>query len=86
MTEQGADHVVCYSGHTYAQEPRALVWQGRRCPVAHIEARWRTPEGPAFQVAVEAGERFDLHYLERENRWLVLPRRPWSPVRNSRNF
>ena len=24
--------VECYSGHTYAQEPRAFVWQGRRLP------------------------------------------------------
>jgi len=73
MTEREAGHVECYSGHVYAQEPRALIWQDRRQPVTQIEARWRTPDGPAFQVATETGERFELHYLEREGRWLISP-------------
>jgi hypothetical protein len=68
--------VECYSGHTYAQEPRALVWEGQRYIVVQVEARWRTPEGPAFRVRTEAGERFDLHHHELEDRWAIadLPR------------
>ncbi len=61
----------CYSGHTYAQEPRAILWKGRRYPVARVEARWRTPEGPAFRVHTEPGDSFDLAYHEHEKRWAV---------------
>ena len=61
--------VECYSGHTYAQEPRAFVWQGRRCEIEAVEARWRTPEGPAFRVRVQSEEVFELCYHEIEDRW-----------------
>ena len=63
----------CYSGHTYAQEPRAVVWQGRRFPVTHVERRWRTPEGPAFCVETEGGIPFELHYGELEDVWTIQP-------------
>jgi hypothetical protein len=66
-----AGSVECYSGHTYAQEPRAVVWRGRRFAVDHVEARWRTPAGPAFSVRTETGERFELHYDELDDRWTI---------------
>jgi hypothetical protein len=71
-----ASSVETYSGHTYAQEPRALVWQGQRLAVTSVEWRWRTPEGPAFRVRTEPGSRFTLRFLEREGTWLIeaLPR------------
>lgn len=49
-------HVNCYSGYTYAQEPRALEWHGRRYEVKRIVKRWRTPEGPCFRVEVAGGQ------------------------------
>jgi len=63
--------VECYSGHTYAQEPRALVWQGQRYPVIRIEQRWRGTTGPVFWVCTASGDRFELQYHERQERWLV---------------
>jgi hypothetical protein len=63
--------VECYSGHTYAQEPRAVVWEGRRYIVTEVEARWRTPDGPAFHVRTEPEESFELHYHELEDTWSV---------------
>jgi hypothetical protein len=71
MTELDADGVECYSGYTYAQEPRVVIWQGGRYPVACIEERWRTPDGPAFRVQSESGLRFELHYGELEDRWTI---------------
>jgi aminotransferase len=65
--------VECYSGHTYAQEPRALTWEGHRYLVAEVEARWRTPDGPAFRVRTESGERFELHYYESADAWHLIP-------------
>lgn len=64
--------VECYSGHTFAQEPRAVIWQGCRYPIVLVEQRWRTPEGPSFRVRAEAGELFELSYLELEDRWAIL--------------
>jgi hypothetical protein len=70
-----ADSVECYSGHTYAQEPRALMWRGRHYVIDCVEARWRTPRGPAFSVLTETGERFELHYDELDVRWMIQERR-----------
>jgi hypothetical protein len=76
-------HVQCYSSYTYAQEPRALEWGGRRFEVVRVVKRWRTPTGPVFRVEVAAAESqiighnaqiptlVDLHYLETEDRWTM---------------
>jgi hypothetical protein len=79
VTDPGADRVECYSGHTYPQEPRAVVWQGRRFSVARIERRWRTPEGPAFCVETEAGVPFELCYSELEKVWSIQPLSDFDP-------
>jgi hypothetical protein len=71
MTELDIGQVECYSGHTYAQEPRAIVWQGRRHSVVQIERRWQSPEGPAFCVSTETGIRFQLHYHQVAHRWAI---------------
>ena len=63
--------VECYSGHTYAQEPRVVIWEGCRYQVERVEGRWRTPEGPGFRVRVEEGILFDIGYHELEDRWSV---------------
>lgn len=71
--------VECYSGYTYAQEPRAFEWQGQRYQVKHIAKRWRTPIGPAFRVegiAILDSQSpisilVELHYLETEDKWTV---------------
>ena len=68
------DRVECYSGHIYAQEPRAVHWQGLRYPVAQVQQRWRTPAGPAFRVQTESGRLFDVHYDELEDRWRIFPK------------
>ena len=48
-----------------------MVWQGARCEVTQVEGRWRTPEGPAFQVQTDRGGQFELHYHELEDRWTI---------------
>ena len=61
--------VECYSGHTYAQEPRAFVWRGQRHVVQAVERAWRGPEGPHFLVRTEEGGSFELAYDEAEDMW-----------------
>ena len=61
--------VECYSGYTYAQEPRAFTWRGRRYVVQAVERAWRTPEGPHFLVRTEEGVFFELGYDEAKDEW-----------------
>jgi hypothetical protein len=69
-----ADPIVeCYSGYTYAQAPRAFAWQERRFEVAKIEEQWRTPHGYSFAVRTRTEERFELHYDELQDRWMIHP-------------
>jgi hypothetical protein len=70
--------VTCYSGHTYAQEPRAITWHGQHYEVKNILKRWRTPQGPGFRVQVEATtphstplKLVDLNYIETQDRWTM---------------
>lgn len=81
MTDLDAGQVECYSGYTYAQEPRTVVWQGRRYPVLQVERRWQTPEGRVFCVGTETGERFQLHYHQIAHLWTIepLPHRVLTP-------
>jgi hypothetical protein len=64
--------VECYSGHTYAQEPRAFVWQGRRHVVQKVERAWRTPEGPRFRVVTDNGNSYELAYNEQADTWTLI--------------
>ncbi|MBN1658769.1 MAG: hypothetical protein JXA93_10225 [Anaerolineae bacterium] len=71
--EPTVGEVECYSGHAYAVEPRAVIWQGVRHPVASVITRWRTPAGPAFRVRTAAGTLFDLAYDEAHGVWTLAP-------------
>ena len=67
----GAQPLVrCFSGHCYAQEPRALSHAGIEYPITRIAARWRTPAGPAFRVVCALGQAV-LTYDEAGDAWSV---------------
>jgi hypothetical protein len=66
--------VECYSGHTYAQEPRAFVWQGERYVVEAVKRAWRAPEGPHFLVRTDEGGFFELAYNEAKGVWSARKR------------
>jgi len=65
--------VRCYAGHRYPERPRALLWEGQWMEVAAVEARWHTPDGPAFRVRTADGRRFALAYRETADTWAVEP-------------
>ena len=64
-----AVQVECYSGHSYAQEPRAFTWQGQRRVIIAVERAWRAPSGPCFRVRTEDGTYFELAYDEHVDKW-----------------
>jgi hypothetical protein len=66
--------VECYSGHTYAQEPRAFVWHGLRHVVQAVERAWRAPRGSHFLVRTGEGDFFELVYDEVDDVWRVRER------------
>lgn len=63
--------VECLSGHTYAERPIALWWDGERLNIVEIEARWRIPGGRRFRVQAENSQFFDLCYVELQDEWQV---------------
>ncbi len=76
---QAPVHVECYSGYTYAQEPRAFEWEATRYQVERVVKRWRTPAGPCFRVEVAGisnlkspiSKFVDLTYIESTNQWTM---------------
>jgi hypothetical protein len=70
--EDGKIRVECYSGHRYAQEPRAVIWQGQRYEIELVERAWRTPTGPVFRVRTADGRCFELAYDETADRWAMI--------------
>jgi len=68
-SEEG--QVEVYSGHTYAERPRAFTHGGRRHEVATVERAWRAPGERGFRVRTTTGERWELTYNEVQDRWFV---------------
>ena len=64
--------VECHSGHTYAERPIALRWDGARLGIEEIEDAWRIPGGRKFRVRVEDGRTFELFYGELYDEWRIL--------------
>jgi len=63
--------VECLSGHTYAERPIALWWEGERLNIVEIVARWRIPGGRRFKVQAENDQFFELCYSEQQDEWQV---------------
>ena len=61
--------VKCYSGHTYAEEPRSFVWDGVEYEVAEIERAWQEPGERHFQVRTKDNKLFQLCYNEAQDKW-----------------
>jgi hypothetical protein len=61
--------VKCYSGHTYAEEPRSFEWEGVAYEVMEIEKAWLEPGERHFLVKTEGNKSFQLCYNEAEERW-----------------
>jgi hypothetical protein len=61
--------VECYSGHTYAQDPRAFRSGDERRLVIAVRRRWREPAGPAFEVVADNGATYVLSYNEAADCW-----------------
>jgi hypothetical protein len=64
--------VNCYSGHTYAEEPRSFQWQGIDYEVKEIERAWLEPGERHFQVRTRDNKHFQLCYNETEREWSAV--------------
>ena len=63
--------VECLSGHTYAERPISLWWEGERLNIVEIVARWRIPGGRRFRVQAENDLFFELCYSKQQDEWQV---------------
>jgi hypothetical protein len=61
--------VKCYSGHTYAQEPRSFEWQGVVYEVEEIVRAWQEPGEKHFLVKTGGNKSFQICYNEANKRW-----------------
>jgi len=61
--------VKCYSGHTYAEEPRSFTRGGVKYEVTSVEKRWREPGKRCFLVRAGGHKRFKLCYNEKNQQW-----------------
>ena len=69
MTDPKPASVTCYSGHTFAQEPRAFDVGHQRRTVTSIRKRWREPSGPRFEVVADDRVVYILAYDEGLDHW-----------------
>ncbi len=65
------NRVECRSDFSYAERPVAFTWQGSRYEIIRVLAEWRLPQGKAFRVLVQAGQQFELFYMENEDTWEI---------------
>ncbi len=61
--------VKCYSGHTYAERPQSLVWEGAEHRVEQVIKESKEPGAKLFQIQTEDGRMFVLSYNERVDEW-----------------
>ncbi|HEY8492188.1 MAG TPA: hypothetical protein VIO14_14490 [Dehalococcoidia bacterium] len=61
--------VAAYAGYRAAERPRAVRWRGQWRQVTAVEEQWREPDGRAFIVRLEGGERLRLLYREGRDVW-----------------
>jgi hypothetical protein len=61
--------VICYSGHTYAEEPRSFTLDGVAHEVAAVEKAWLEPGRRCFLVRTGASKFFQLCYNESIGSW-----------------
>jgi hypothetical protein len=81
--DAGGSRVSCYSGHTYAQHPRAFSWQGETYEVSAVVSEAHTPRGKKFVVKTTGGKLFNLDYTIDIDHWQVSPAYPTDiPRRN----
>lgn len=64
--------VKCYSGHTYAEEPRSFRWRGVEYEIVGIERAWREPGERHFLVKTANNKFFQLCYNESKEGWSVI--------------
>jgi hypothetical protein len=61
--------VKCYSGHTYAEEPRSFTLDGAVHEVAAVAKAWREPDRRCFLVRTGDSKLFQLCYNEAIGSW-----------------
>ena len=70
--------VECYSGHTYAQEPRTIRARDQVHRTRRVLRRCREPAGPRFLILTEEDIRLVVRYDRGTDRWYLVE----SPTAN----
>ena len=64
--------VKCYSGHTYAQEPRSFTWLDTEYVVEEIVSARKEPGERHFLVKTGDNKSCQICYNEANERWSII--------------
>jgi len=81
MTTSSA--VKCYSGDSYAQQPRSFFWEGKEYNVSAVIKQGYTPQGKQFLVQTPEGLWFNLEYMIEVDQWQISQSYQPEPPRRS---
>ena len=63
--------VNCYSGYTYAEEPRSFSWEGVEYEVVQVDKSWQEPGERYFLVRTRDNKLCKLCYNESQKQWTL---------------
>lgn len=64
--------VKCYSGHTYAEEPRSFTCQDLEYEIEEIVKSWQEPGERHFLIRTGGNKSCQICYNERNKRWYLV--------------
>jgi hypothetical protein len=64
--------VICESGYSGCDHPKAIFWQGSRLTVKQIIKEWRSQDAKHYLVTTENGAHFELAFIETSGSWSIF--------------
>jgi hypothetical protein len=61
--------VDCYSGASYGERPKAIIWHSTKIVVSQVLSSQLSPDGKVFEVKLENGWTVTLRYFSQIDHW-----------------
>ena len=67
------EKVSCYSGSSYPERPKSLVWSDQQLEISKVISGDICPDIKRFTVQIVTGEYFLLEYNFFIDQWVITP-------------
>jgi len=67
------EKVSCYSGSSYPERPKSLVWRDQQLEISKVISGDICPDKKRFTVQIVTGEYFLLEYNFFIDQWVITP-------------